>query len=136
MGFARDQCEEVVRNQGSRRRGGFPHRVHCCLRPTPLFGFPSGRYSTSVPPQRSSRPPKRPVRIENRIRAYRLKARLSQDDVAQSLGTTHQAVSAWEVGKSCPTAPLLFRLARILNTFVEALYPGLYEAARRPLPAA
>ncbi len=83
-----------------------------------------------VPPQFSSRPPKRDPKVPNRIRVYRLKANLSQGEVAVALGTTRSAVSAWEVGKSCPTLPLLFKLAKELHTFVEALYPGLYEAAR------
>jgi len=101
-----------------------------------MFGFRSGCYSAAMSPQRSSRPSKFPPKVENRIRSYRLKATLSQEDVARLVGTTRSAVSAWEVGKSCPTAPLLFRLARVLNTFVEALYPGLYEAARMPLEGA
>lgn len=85
-----------------------------------------------MPPQFSSRPPKRDPRVPNRIRVYRLQANLSQGEVAQAVGTTRSAVSAWEVGKSCPTLPVLFRLAKELHTFVEALYPGLYEAARTP----
>jgi len=83
-----------------------------------------------VPPQFSSRPPKRAPKVPNRIRAYRLKANLSQGDVARAVGATRAAVSAWEVGKSCPTLPLLFKLAKELHTFIEALYPSLFEAAR------
>jgi len=45
-------------------------------------------------------------------------------------------VSSWERGASLPPAPELFRLAKVLNTFVEALYPSLYEAARRPIETA
>lgn len=52
--------------------------------------------------------------------------------MALAVGATRAAVSAWEVGKSCPTLPFLFKLAKALNTFIEALYPSLYEAARTP----
>lgn len=35
-------------------------------------------------------------------------------------------VSRWERGKTLPTVPNLFRLAKALNTFAEALYPDFY----------
>jgi transcriptional regulator with XRE-family HTH domain len=86
-----------------------------------------------VPPQRTPRRSKRPVRFPNRIRHYRLQGGLTQRALAHAVGRLRWTVSAWEHGATLPTAPDLFKLAKALNTFVEALYPCLYEAARRPL---
>jgi transcriptional regulator with XRE-family HTH domain len=35
-------------------------------------------------------------------------------------------VSEWERGRVLPSVPNLFRLAKALNTFAEALYPTFY----------
>jgi transcriptional regulator with XRE-family HTH domain len=48
------------------------------------------------------------------------------------VGRLRWTISAWEHGATLPTVPDLFKLAKVLNTFVEALYPSLYEAARKP----
>ena len=85
-----------------------------------------------MPPQRTPRRSTRPVRYGNRIHHYRLQANLTQRALGESVGRNRQAVSAWERGSALPSAPDLFKLAKTLNTFVEALYPSLYEAARRP----
>jgi putative transcriptional regulator len=86
-----------------------------------------------VPPQRTPRHSRRPVRFPNRIHYYRLKAGLTQRALGKAVGRLRWAVSAWERGCDLPSVPNLFRLAKALNTFVEALYPSLYEAARRPV---
>jgi len=65
-----------------------------------------------------------------------LKAGLTQRALGKAVGRLRWAVAAWERGSTLPRVPDLFRLAKALNTFVEALYPGLYEAARRPLEEA
>lgn len=85
-----------------------------------------------MPPQRTPRSSRRPVRFPNRIRQYRVKAGLTQRALASAVGRLRWTISAWEHGCNLPPVPDLFKLAKALNTFVEALYPGLYEAARRP----
>ena len=57
---------------------------------------------------------------------------MTQRALAQAVGRLRWTISAWEHGSTLPAAPDLFKLAKILNTFVEALYPCLYEAARKP----
>ena len=83
--------------------------------------------------QRTPRPSSRPVRFPNRIHHYRIQANLTQRALGQAVRRNRKAVSSWERGANLPPAPELFRLAKVLNTFVEALYPSLYEAARQPL---
>lgn len=77
--------------------------------------------------ERSTKPhPRHP----NRIRHYRLQARLSQRQLGASLGRGRTAVSCWERGLSCPPAPVLLRLAKRLDTLVESLYYDIYAADR------
>ena len=77
-------------------------------------------------PQHSSRLRRIPVKVPNHIRRYRLQLGLTQRDVAHKLGVRLSTVSSWERGLTCPAAKPLFRLAKILNTLAEALYPQFY----------
>ena len=49
---------------------------------------------------------------------------MTQDDVAEKLGVTPQAVSKWENDQSCPDILSLPQLARELHTTVDALLTG------------
>jgi len=63
------------------------------------------------------------------IRKYRLGLGLTQREVAALLGMRASTVSVWERGLTCPSAAQLLRLAKILNTLAEALYPQFYLRA-------
>lgn len=76
--------------------------------------------------QRTPRHPKRPARFPNRIRELRIKLGMSQSALAQAVGRPLSMVCLWERGHRLPTLPHLFRLAKALNTFAEALYPAFY----------
>lgn len=76
--------------------------------------------------QRTPRRPLAPPRYPNRIREYRVKVGRSQQALAHDVGRSVSMVSRWERGKTLPTVPNLFRLAKALNTFAEALYPTFY----------
>jgi transcriptional regulator with XRE-family HTH domain len=80
-----------------------------------------------MPPQYSSRLRKVPARLANQIRKYRLVLGLTQLEVARSLGIRSATFSSWERGLTCPTGPMLLRLAKVLNTLAEALYPQFYR---------
>jgi transcriptional regulator with XRE-family HTH domain len=84
------------------------------------------RYPRRMPPQYSSRLPKCPPKIPNTIRRYRLLVGLTQLEVAGRLGTRLATVSSWERGQTCPAGPMLLRLAKVLDTLAEALYPQFY----------
>lgn len=80
-----------------------------------------------MPPQYSSRFTRVPPKVPNTIRKYRLQLGLTQREVAELVGTQASTVSGWERGLSCPAGALLLRLAKVLNTLAEALYPQFYR---------
>lgn len=58
----------------------------------------------------------------NAIRAFRDRAKLTQAQLAQSLGVGQSAVVAWEKGESLPRAGKLPELARILGCTIDELF--------------
>ena len=61
--------------------------------------------------------------MENRIRELRKAAGLRQEDLARELGVTRQTINAIENNKYDPTLGLAMRMARLLKTAVEDLFP-------------
>ncbi|MBK8013656.1 MAG: helix-turn-helix transcriptional regulator [Deltaproteobacteria bacterium] len=59
--------------------------------------------------------------LGGRVADLRQERRLSQRDLAISAGISHDAVSAFELGKRVPTVGTLFDLARALGVDVSAL---------------
>ncbi len=53
--------------------------------------------------------------IGSRIRKYREKLGMSQNELAEQLGIKHSRVSNWEQGTNRPDADLLAELCRVLN---------------------
>jgi putative transcriptional regulator len=68
-----------------------------------------------------------PATFPNTIREYRLRAGLSQRKLAAMIGRSRSVVARWERGEALPPVPLLFRLAKTLNTLAETLYADLYS---------
>lgn len=75
-----------------------------------------------------------PARYPNEIRAYRLKAGLTQRELGRLVGAHRSLVSTWERGHALPNLASVFRLARRLDTLAEALYRGLFDQARSTTP--
>ena len=76
--------------------------------------------------------------LGKRIAALRRDKGLKQDELAQQLGVTPQAVSKWENDQTCPDITLLPKLAKILGVSVDELLSGKAEPevpAVRVLPA-
>lgn len=65
--------------------------------------------------------------IGKRIAALRREKGLKQDDLAQLLEVSPQAVSKWENDLTCPDISLLPTLARILGVSVDELLSGKQE---------
>ena len=65
--------------------------------------------------------------IGKRIDALRREKNLKQDDLAQMLEVSHQAVSKWENDQTCPDISLLPKLAKILGVSVDELLSGKQE---------
>ena len=60
----------------------------------------------------------------NRITMLRRKKELKQDELAELLGVSPQAVSKWENDQSCPDIGLLPKLGQILGITVDELLTG------------
>ncbi|MGZ6259148.1 MAG: helix-turn-helix transcriptional regulator [Candidatus Limnocylindrales bacterium] len=67
-------------------------------------------------------PPKRDIRLANRLRVERAERDLSQDQLAQAAGVSRQTISSIETGQYVPSALLAFRLADVLRVPVETLF--------------
>ena len=67
--------------------------------------------------------------IGKRIAALRKEKGLKQDELAQLLGVSGQAVSKWENDQTCPDISLLPQLAKILGVSVDELLSGKQEIA-------
>ena len=62
--------------------------------------------------------------IGKRISEYRKKKNLKQDELAEMLGVSPQAVSKWENDLSCPDISLLPSLSNILGISIDELVQG------------
>ena len=62
--------------------------------------------------------------VGERISLLRKEQKISQGQLADTLGISRQAVSKWENGQSSPDTLNLIRLAEALNTEVEYLATG------------
>lgn len=62
--------------------------------------------------------------IGKRISALRREKGLKQEDIAQALDVSSQAVSKWENDQSCPDISLLPKLAKLLGASVDTLLSG------------
>ena len=77
-------------------------------------------------PQYSSRHRRIRPKVHNEIRRYRLRLGLTQRELAKRLGVRLATFSDWERGVTCPSMPMVFKLARLLNILAEGLYPEMY----------
>ena len=62
------------------------------------------------------------MKLGENIRALRLRKRLPQEQVAQQLGVTYQAVSKWENGTNTPDIALLPEIAAFFGVTIDALF--------------
>ena len=60
--------------------------------------------------------------MKNRLRVLRAERNWSQADLAQKLEVSRQSINAIETGKYDPSLPLAFKLARLFNTTIEAVF--------------
>jgi putative transcriptional regulator len=73
--------------------------------------------------------------MRNRVRVYRAEREWSQAELAAHLKVSRQTVNAIETGKYDPSLPLAFRIARIFNRPIEAIFePDSAETGGKRLP--
>jgi transcriptional regulator with XRE-family HTH domain len=61
------------------------------------------------------------ILIGNRISTRRKERKMTQNELADKLFVTHQAVSKWENGKSLPTIDILYELTKLLDITIDYL---------------
>lgn len=72
--------------------------------------------------------------LGKRIADLRKSKELKQDDLAQMLNVSPQAVSKWENDQTCPDISLLPELARILGVSVDELLSGKSKPITQLVP--
>ena len=60
--------------------------------------------------------------MKNRLKVLRAERNWSQQDLANRVGVSRQAINAVETGKFDPSLPLALKLARIFATTVEGIF--------------
>ena len=60
--------------------------------------------------------------MRNRLRELRAERSWSQAELAEHLGVSRQTINALEVGKYDPSLPLAFKLARLFDASIEAIF--------------
>ena len=62
--------------------------------------------------------------LGNRIKTEREKLNMSQDDLAQKMDISRQAISKWETGSSYPDIEKILKLSEIFNLSLDELVKG------------
>ena len=78
-------------------------------------------------PQYSSRLRRIRPKVHNVIRRYRLQIGITQRELARRVGVRLSTLSSWELGMTCPALPMAIKMAKILNTLAEGLYPEMFS---------
>ena len=60
--------------------------------------------------------------MRNRLRVLRAERQWSQEHLARELGVSRQTVNAIETGRYDPSLPLAFKLARLFERPIEAIF--------------
>ena len=60
--------------------------------------------------------------MKNRLKVLRAERNWSQQDLANELGVSRQTVNAIETEKYDPSLPLAFKIARLFDHAVEAIF--------------
>ena len=61
------------------------------------------------------------MKFSEKLQSLRKKAGLSQEQLAEQMNVTRQAISKWETGEGMPDVDNLLPLARLLHTTVDYL---------------
>ena len=65
---------------------------------------------------------KRSNRMKTRIRELRKARKLSQEELAEAVGTTRQTITSIEVGKYVASLPLAYKIAHYFGRTIEEVF--------------
>ena len=60
--------------------------------------------------------------MNTRIRELRKARKLSQEELAEAVGTTRQTITSIEVGKYTASLPLAYKIARFFGLTIEEVF--------------
>ena len=60
--------------------------------------------------------------MKSRIRELRKARKLSQEELAEAVGTTRQTITSIEVGKYTASLPLAWKIARFFGLTIEEVF--------------
>ena len=60
--------------------------------------------------------------MKTRIRELRKSRKLSQEELAEAVGTTRQTITSIEVGKYIASLPLAWKIARFFGLTIEEVF--------------
>lgn len=60
--------------------------------------------------------------MKNHIRELRKSRRISQEELAQAVGTTRQTITSIENGKYTASLPLAYKIARYFGRIIEEVF--------------
>ena len=60
--------------------------------------------------------------MKTRIRELRKQRKLSQEELADAVGTTRQTITSIEVGKYTASLPLAYKIARYFGLHIEDVF--------------
>ncbi len=60
--------------------------------------------------------------MKTRIRELRKMRKLSQEELAEAVGTTRQTITSIEVGKYTASLPLAYKIARFFGLTIEEVF--------------
>ena len=60
--------------------------------------------------------------MKSRIRELRKARKLSQEELADAVGTTRQTITSIEVGKYTASLPLAYKIARFFGLTIEEVF--------------
>ena len=62
------------------------------------------------------------LKLKNKLKEYRQKAKLTQSQLAEQVGSSKNTISSIETGQFCPTAYLAYLLCLALDCKFEDLF--------------
>ena len=74
------------------------------------------------------------MKFEEKLIALRKKNGMSQEELADRLGVSRQAVSRWELGATLPDAPNLLKLSDLFGVSIDYLLRDDYDEKQEQPP--